>query len=156
MRKSQDVTNAEDQFTSAYSQNLPVSAEEYVRALHLISCSVPTPTGNATKLKCRKYKHMLLRLASSVQMRSAAHHSSRSKGSKRTGIKNQCSFGMLADDCSATEIISGTVKVCLKCSASNIYLNAFNRAMMLRYKSNHDLQLLFGKRECIAFYYVVG
>ncbi len=58
---------------------------------------------------------------------------------------------MPADVCSAIGMISGTGKVCLKRSASSIYLNAFNSAMMLTFKLNHDLQLLFGTGRCIAF-----
>ena len=106
---------------------------------------------NATdELLRHTYQHLVLRLASIVQMHSNCHHSSCTKGSQRTGFRNQCRFGMPADICYATELVTGSARIETKRSASNIYLNAFNTAMLLALKSNHDLQLLLGTGGCIA------
>ena len=62
---------------------------------------------------------------------------------------------MPADVCHATHIETGSDKIELHRSSTNIYVNAFNAALLLALKWNHDFQLLLGTRGCIALYYVV-
>lgn len=126
------------------------------RVFLLGSSLIKAPESNSTTLEPRAYRHMLLHLASSVQLHSSSHHSSCSKISQRTGIKGRCRFNMPADVCQATKMTMGHGTVIIKRTVSNIYLNAFNEALLLALKSNHEVQLLFGVGGCIALYYVVG
>ena len=131
------------------------SSDDYIRGVLLNSTPLDPCAREDSGLAYHAYRNLLLRLANSVQIHNTSHHSTCSKNSQRTGMKNQYQFVMPRDVTAATEMERNGSHIKSKRYSSSIYLNAFNEAMLLGFKSNHDLQLLFGTGRCIALHCVV-
>ena len=138
------------------SVNHSLTTDHYIRSLILGAIPVyPIPENCGNELEFYGYKYLLLlRLGPSVQAHSSKHHSSCSKSSQRAVLKNKCRFGMPADVCLAAHLVTVSGIIELQRSSTNIYVNAFNTALLFALKLIDDFRLLLGTGGSIFLYYV--
>ena len=107
--------------------------DQYIRAILLGGgrLHIPRHTNELSarsQLEHKIYRFLLMRIANSVQMHSASHHSSCTKGSQRTALKDQCRFGMPQDINPETRLDAKLGKV----SFSSVRPRTYTLILLLR------------------------